>query len=137
MIDTTNAKWELSKQEQYAIEWFSEYGFVGEIKKQYVSKTVFKISKDGITDTFELPQSVTQKNISDFMEQYYKHFDILKVIHKKENEKMKSLDYLEEIKKRYVLSDEDLTDILTHIGYIARDNKIDDTITEELINVLE
>lgn len=49
---------------------------------------------------------------------------------------MKSLDYLEEIKKRYVLSNEDLTDILTHIGYIARDNKLDDTITEELINEL-
>ena len=136
MIDTSRAKWDLSKQEQYAIEWFTANGFVGEIKKQYVSKTVFKISKNGITDTFALPQSVTQKNINDFMEQYRKSFDILGIIHKKENENMKSLDYLEEIKKRYVLSNEDLTDILTHIGYIARDNKLDDTITEELINAL-
>lgn len=136
MIDTNNAKWDLSKQEQYAIEWFTTNGFVGEIKKQYVSKTVFRITKDGITDTFELPQSVTQKNINDFMEQYRKNFDILKLIHKKENENMKSLDYLEEMQKRYALSNEDLTDILTHIGYIARDNKLDDAITEELIEEL-
>jgi hypothetical protein len=136
MIDTTNAKWELSKPEQSAIDWFTANGFVGEILKQYVSKTVFRISKDGICDTFELPQSVTPKTINDFMEQYRKQFDILKLINQKEQKQMKSLDYLEEIKKRYALSNEDLSDILTHIGYIARDNEIDDTITEELIDAL-
>ena len=49
---------------------------------------------------------------------------------------MKSLDYLEEIKKRYALDNKDLIDILENIGYIARDNDIDDTITEELIDEL-
>lgn len=136
MIDTTKAKWDLSKPEQYAIEWFTENGFVGEILKQYVSKTVFRISKDGIYDTFELPQSVTPKTINDFMEQYRKQFDILKLINQKEQKQMKSLDYLEEIKKRYALNNEDLQDILTNIGYIARDNDIDDTITEDLIEEL-
>lgn len=136
MIDTTKAKWDLSKPEQIAIQWFEENGFVGQIKKQYVSKTVFIIMKDGITDTFALPQSVTPKTINDFMEQYRKQFDILTLINQKEQKQMKSLDYLEEIKKRYALSNEDLADILTHIGYIARDNKIDDTITEDLIDEL-
>lgn len=136
MIDTTKAKWDLSKPEQIAIQWFEENGFVGQIKKQYVSKTVFIIMKDGITDTFALPQSVTTKTINDFMEQYRKQFDILKLINQKEQKQMKSLDYLEEIKKRYALSNEDLSDILTHIGYIARDNDIDDTITEDLIEEL-
>ena len=136
MIDTTKAKWDLSKPEQIAIQWFEENGFVGQIKKQYVSKTVFIVMKDGITDTFALPQSVTPKTINDFMEQYRKQFDILKLINQKEQKTMKSLDYLEEIQKRYALSNEDLTDILTHIGYIARDNKLDDTITEELIEEL-
>ena len=137
MIDTTNAKWDLSKQEQYAIEWLTANGFVGEIKKQYVSKTVFRITKDGITDTFDLPQSVTQKNISDFMEQYRKNFDILKLISEKEQTQMKSLDYLEEIKKDHMLSNADLIDILEKIGYIARDNNMDDSITDELISILE
>ena len=136
MIDTTKAKWDLSKPEQIAIQWFTENGFVGQIKKQYVSKTVFIITKDGIVDTFALPQSVTPKTINDFMEQYRKQFDILKLINQKEQKQMKSLDYLEEIKKRYALSNEDLSDILTHIGYIARDNDIDDTITEDLIEEL-
>ena len=137
MIDTTKAKWDLSKPEQIAIQWFEENGFVGQIKKQYVSKTVFIITKDGIVDTFALPQSVTQKNVNAFMEQYRKNFDILKLINQKENEQMKSLDYLEEIKKDHVLTNADLIDILEKIGYIARDNNMDDSITDELISILE
>ncbi len=137
MIDTTKAKWDLSKPEQIAIQWFEENGFVGQIKKQYVSKTVFIITKDGIVDTFALPQSVTHKNVNAFMEQYRKNFDILKLINQKENEQMKSLDYLEEIKKDHVLTNADLIDILEKIGYIARDNNMDDSITDELISILE
>ena len=90
-----------------------------------------------IVDTFALPQSVTQKNVNAFMEQYRKNFDILKLINQKENEQMKSLDYLEEIKKDHVLTNADLIDILEKIGYIARDNNMDDSIIDELISILE
>lgn len=49
---------------------------------------------------------------------------------------MKSLEYLEEIKEQHLLSNEDLIDILTNIGYIARDNNLSDAICDELIEIL-
>ena len=49
---------------------------------------------------------------------------------------MKSLDYLEEIKSKHLLSNDDLIDILEKISYIARDNSYDDSLTEELIDIL-
>ena len=49
---------------------------------------------------------------------------------------MKSLQYLEEIKEKHLLSDDDLVDILEKISYIARDNGLDDSLTEELIGIL-
>lgn len=42
MIDTTNAKWDFSKEEKYVIKWFDDNGFKGKIIKQYVSKTIFE-----------------------------------------------------------------------------------------------
>lgn len=50
---------------------------------------------------------------------------------------MKSLDYLEDIKNKHNLSNDEVIDILEHIGYIARDNAMDDTVTEVLIDVLQ
>lgn len=74
MIDTSNAKWDLSKEEKFAIQWFADNGFSGKIDKQYISKTIFKISKDGIEDVFELPQGVKNINIRNIMTQYGKNF---------------------------------------------------------------
>lgn len=50
---------------------------------------------------------------------------------------MKSLDYLDQIKKDHFLTNEQLIDILEKISYIARDNNYDDSLTEELIEILE
>ena len=47
MIDISDAKYDFSKEEKYVIRWFNENGFTGKIIKQYVSKTVFEISRDG------------------------------------------------------------------------------------------
>lgn len=47
MIDISNAKWDFSKEEKYAIKWLNENNFDGKIIKQYISKTVFEISRDG------------------------------------------------------------------------------------------
>lgn len=77
MIDTTNTKWDLSKEEKSVIKWFDDNGYNGKILKQYVSKTVFEISKDGITDKFELPQSIDSKQIKNYMEQFQKNWDVL------------------------------------------------------------
>ena len=75
-IDISNAKWDFSKEEKFAIKWFEENGFTGKIVKQYVTKTIFEISKDGITDMFELPQGVVFKNIKGYMEQYRRNWSI-------------------------------------------------------------
>ena len=75
-IDTSNAKWDFSKEEKFVIKWFEENGFTGKIVKQYVSKTIFEISKDGITDRFELLQGVVFKNIKRYMEQYRRNWSI-------------------------------------------------------------
>lgn len=50
---------------------------------------------------------------------------------------MESLNYLAELKKRYLLNDEDLIDILQNIGYIARDNGLDDSVCDEIIEAIE
>lgn len=51
-------------------------------------------------------------------------------------ENMKGLDYLEEIKKDYTLSNEDLADICIKLYFIARDYGEDDTILCELSEML-
>lgn len=75
-IDISNAKWDFSKEEKFVIKWFEENGFTGNIVKQYVTKTIFEISKDGITDRFELPQGIVFKNIKGYMEQYRRNWSI-------------------------------------------------------------
>lgn len=75
MIDISNAKWDFSKEEKYVIDWFNRNGFDGEIIKQYVSKTIFEISKNGATDRFELPQDL--KNVGRYMEQFGRNWEIL------------------------------------------------------------
>lgn len=77
MIDITNAKWDLSKEEKSVIKWLDDNEYNGKILKQYVSKTVFEISKDGITDNFELPQGIDSKQIKNYMEQFQKNWNML------------------------------------------------------------
>lgn len=72
MIDTTNAKWDFSKEEEYVIKWFNDNGFNGKVIKQYVSKTIFEIEKDNIVDKFELPQGIVFNSISSYMKQFEK-----------------------------------------------------------------
>lgn len=81
MIDTINAKWDFSKEEKFAIQWFNDNGYDGKIIRQYVSKTIFEVSKDGITDKFELPQGIVFKNIAGYMEQYKKNWKLTCELH--------------------------------------------------------
>lgn len=77
MIDTTNAKWDFSKEEEYVIKWFNDNGFNGKVIKQYVSKTIFEIEKDNIFDKFELPQGIVFNSISSYMKQFQKNWDMI------------------------------------------------------------
>ena len=58
MIDTSNAKYELGKITKYAVKWFNNNGFDGVLEKQYNSKAVFLVNKDGIENRFEVPTAV-------------------------------------------------------------------------------
>lgn len=77
MIDISNAKWDLSKEEKYAVKWFNDNGFEGELDKQLLSKTKFNISKNGVSDTFELPNGLEKVNIKNVMSDYARSFDML------------------------------------------------------------
>lgn len=77
MIDTSKAKWDFSKQEKYAIDWFNTHEFDGAIEKQYVSKLVFSIKKDETTDKFELHQDISLKDMPKYMERFLENWNIL------------------------------------------------------------
>lgn len=74
MIDTSKAKWDFSNEEKYAIRWFNENGFTGELVKQYISKTIFIVSKDGQTEKFELPQGFKGMKMGKYMAMFEKSF---------------------------------------------------------------
>lgn len=75
-IDTSKRRWELSEEAQYAVQWFEENGFTGHLEKQYLSKTVFLVHRDGITEIFELPSACRGPDIKDYMEQFANSFDL-------------------------------------------------------------
>lgn len=75
---------QLSKNEEYVIKWFEENGIEVISAKQYVSKTKFKIRKDGIEDNFELLSEVT--DIEKYMEMYKQSLDIKFEIEKAKRE---------------------------------------------------
>lgn len=77
MIDLSGAKWDFSKEEKFAIEWLENNGYTGKIVKQYISKTVFDIEKDGVKTKFELPQGIVFKNIGAYMENWRQNWNIL------------------------------------------------------------
>ena len=78
MIDISRSKWDLSSYEQYAINWFNENGFDGTLDKQFISKTIFTIMRDGVTDKFELPQNVKGMDMKHYMEQFRRIWDMLR-----------------------------------------------------------
>ena len=77
MIDTSKAKWELSKGEKYAIQWFEEHGFEGTLDRQYLSKTYFTVTKDSVTDEFALPLGNKNIQYPPIMDQYARSFALL------------------------------------------------------------
>lgn len=70
-----------SKNEKYAEKWFRENGFECRLVKQYISKTKYEVSKDGITAIFELPFGV--ENCKKYMDFYNETFEMRKRLKKK------------------------------------------------------
>jgi hypothetical protein len=77
MKDLSGKEWDYDKGEKYAIQWFEEHGFDVTLKKRYISKDVFEVSKDGVTDTFELPLGNKDIKYRNVMEQFEKNFSLL------------------------------------------------------------
>lgn len=76
MIDLSKVKWTLSNEELYAIEWFEKNGFSGSLDRQYISKSKFTVTKNGVNDKFELQLGVTY-DVASYMEQYGRSFEQL------------------------------------------------------------
>ena len=49
---------------------------------------------------------------------------------------MMSMNYIEEIKGKHLLGNEDMIEILERLSYIARDNGYDDSIFDDLMDEL-
>ena len=67
---------EKNHNEKYVEKWLTENGFDYEIRKQTLSRTEWKVSKDGIEDTLSI--QLETDNIKACMEQYAKQFEQLK-----------------------------------------------------------
>ena len=76
MIDFEKVKWTLSNEELYAIDWFEKHGFSGSLDRQYISKSKFTVTKNGVTDKFELQLGVAY-DVAAYMEQYGRSFEQL------------------------------------------------------------
>lgn len=82
-MDTTNAKFDFSNEEKFALKWFTANGYTGRIVKQYIGKTVFQVSKDGMTKKFELMQGFKFRNIEKYMEQYRKVWEMILTVERR------------------------------------------------------
>ena len=65
---------EKSSVEVKAEKWMKENGFQFLVLKQYISKTIYEIEKDGFKTKFELPMSVA--DVKKYMELYKKDFEM-------------------------------------------------------------
>lgn len=76
MLDLSKVKWDMSPEEKYAVKWFNDHGFDGDVQ-QLLSKTKFIVTKNGVTDTsFQIP-TIPNVKIKDLMEQYEKSFEMI------------------------------------------------------------
>lgn len=70
-----NKKWDFSKQEEAAVSWLLERGFEVKLEKQYTSKDVYTVAKDGVSDEFAFPSGQKNMNVRTFMERYGENFE--------------------------------------------------------------
>ena len=72
----SNLGWEPSKMEQYAERYWLVNGYDAKLIKRYISKSIYEISKDGLIDGYEVPNTV--KDPARFMDEFERYWDILK-----------------------------------------------------------
>ena len=70
----SNLECEASPAEKYAERWWEKHGFVVELLKRYQSKSIYKVSRDGMTTNEEIPYTV--QKFKEFMERFQKGWDM-------------------------------------------------------------
>lgn len=70
-----NEEWEATKAELYAEDWWKANGYEATLIKRYLSKSIYKVSKDGLSTDYEVPFSVKDKK--KFMESFPKFWALL------------------------------------------------------------
>ena len=76
MLDLSKVKWDMSLEEKYAVKWFNDHGFDGNVQ-QLLSKTKFTVTKNGVTDTSCQIPTIPNVKAKDLMEQYSRSFELL------------------------------------------------------------
>ena len=77
MRNNDKKEWAFDEHEKYAIAWLESHGFDVVVEKRYISKDIFTVSRDGVTDKFQLPLSDKSINYEKYLAQYEKSFDML------------------------------------------------------------
>lgn len=89
MQNLDSKEWEFSPGEKYAIRWLEEHGFDVVLEKRYISKDIFRVSKDGLSDKFHLPLGNSKIDYCGVMDQFEKHWELLCALTERErNEPM-------------------------------------------------
>lgn len=83
MIDVSNAKWDLSDQEKQAIKILENNGFDVVLEKQYLSKTVFTVTKNGVSDKFSLDNGNKKLNVQQYIDLFLEAWSILEKLARK------------------------------------------------------
>lgn len=83
MVNVSNAKWDLSDQEKQAIKILEKNGFDVVMEKQYLSKTVFTVTKNGVSDTFSLDNGNQKLNVQQYTGLFLAAWPILEKLARK------------------------------------------------------
>lgn len=70
----SNLEWEASPAERYAEKYWRENGFEVKLVKRYQSKSVYEVSRDGLTRKEEIPDTV--RRFGEYMKQFQKGWDM-------------------------------------------------------------
>lgn len=70
----SNLEWEASPAERYAEKYWQENGFEVKLIKRYQSKSVYEVSRDGLTHKEEIPYTV--RRFGEYMRQFQKGWDM-------------------------------------------------------------
>lgn len=71
-------EWDISREEQYAINWWEAHGYDVIIRKRFISKDYCTVSKDGFSMDYDLLLGDAKIDYKKYMQQFEKHFQLAK-----------------------------------------------------------